>query len=71
MNAYVFHLISSSDDNSDSVYFTAGFFEGGSGVGRAFSISCQTIYFENPLDPNTLEFEEQFRTINADLTTEN
>jgi len=52
------HTLTAS--NSDSTYFTAGFFDGNNGAGRHFSLSYQNITFSAP---DTLQTTEQFRTI--------
>ena len=52
------HTLTAS--NSDSTYFTAGFFDGNNGAGRHFSLSYQDITFSAP---DTLQTTEQFRTI--------
>ena len=49
----------------DSIYLSAGFFNGDAGAGRHFSISYKNITTATDSDPNTLETTELFRTISA------
>ena len=51
--------------DSDTVYFSAGFFQGYSGTGRHFSISYHNITLATPSDPNSLQTTELFSTISA------
>ena len=57
------HTHNYAGSNSDSTYFTAGFFDGSNGPGRHFSLSYQSISFGMLNDPNSLQTNERFRTI--------
>ena len=53
----------SPESTSDTTYFTAGFFEGSSGLGRHFSISYQTVTTTVETQETSLSTSERLRTI--------